>query len=171
MPALNAETEQLLNKFNSALGISVTVDDITITPDGIVIALDEPNGTYGGTKLTSYYDDTTYALASRYSAEEIAGFDAWRKTADALTSGSFVEFINYAQVELSVLLPDMNEEEIANVLTSILTGSAEGVVITAEDAPEFWSVTTTVLGVETMEGYVFYLMEQGNNIVLGVCEA
>lgn len=165
-PELNDVAASVL----AAMGLTADPSAMTVTADGVVIALDTPNGTYGGSKLTSYSDDATYALTSTYSAEEVASFDEWRKTADALTSGKFGEFVKFANAELTALLPDMSADEVTNVLSAILASSAEGVVITAENAPAFWTPDTTVLGVETMEGYVFYLMTQGNDVVLGVTE-
>lgn len=170
MPALNTVTEQFLSAISAKLGINVTGDAVTVTPDGLIIALDKPNGIYGGSKLTSYNDNATYALASTYSAEAIALFDEWRMTDGARTSEKFSEFTGYARLALAILLPDMSEEEIDNILAAILMSNTVGLELTAETVPAFWTEDTIALGMETLEGYVFYLLVQGNDLVLGICE-
>lgn len=156
---------------SNASSTVVPTEEPVVNTKVVLDEANEANG-YGGSVL-NYLENGSVVLNCTYSAEVLAGFKAWMESitdVEALNNATaFVEFVKNAKALVNAILPELTEEEVAELIVAILNSDIEGVELTEADLAEFFGegVTGELLGLHTQYGYEFSLLLTEDSILLG----
>lgn len=181
-PYINMAGDDLLKALCDELGIQWNADEAPLTAECVTIALDEGDDVYGGSTLTVYpaadEGKTLGArLSSAYDAETALSFDAWRKaiTDVELLRGSedYAEFVAMARQILKTLLPEESDDQIDELLVSILQSMTDAETANEERWPSIFEYDEAdeLYGELEYAGYAFRLLRREESIVLDICKA
>lgn len=178
LPLIDMSPSALLN---AVYGRPWSENEAALAAEPVTVALDEANGSYGGSTLTVYPagaegKTSGVRLTSAYGAERTLMFDAWRKniTNVELLRGSedFVEFIANARALVKTQLPALSADEVDELLVLVLqSGADEGISDKRWVSIFEHSEVSEIYGVLEHMNHEFRLMRREESVILDICKA